>query len=44
MSRLAVMPIRPSQVILGKIAPYFLVASIDMIIVTMLGILLFSPG
>ena len=42
LEQLAVMPIRPSQVILGKISPYFLVASIDMIIVTVLGILLFD--
>ena len=42
LEQLAVMPIRPSRVILGKIAPYFLVASADMIIVTVLGILLFS--
>ncbi|HTQ94730.1 MAG TPA: ABC transporter permease, partial [Streptosporangiaceae bacterium] len=42
LEQLAVMPIRPSRVILGKIAPYFLVASIDMVIVTVLGILLFS--
>ena len=42
LEQLAVMPIRPSRVILGKIAPYFLVAALDMIIVTVLGILLFS--
>jgi ABC-2 type transport system permease protein len=42
LEQLAVMPIKPSQVILGKIAPYFLVAAADMIIVTVLGILLFS--
>src|SRR5204863_8933000 len=42
LEQLAVMPIRPSRVILGKIAPYFLVAAVDMIIVTVLGILLFS--
>jgi len=42
LEQLAVMPIKPSRVILGKIAPYFLVASVDMIIVTVLGILLFS--
>jgi len=42
LEQLAVMPIRPSRVILGKIAPYFLVASADMIIVTVLGIVLFS--
>lgn len=42
LEQLAVMPIRPSAVILGKIAPYFVVASIDMLIVTILGILLFD--
>jgi ABC-2 type transport system permease protein len=42
LEQLAVMPIRPSAVILGKIAPYFLLASIDMLIVTGLGILLFD--
>jgi ABC-2 type transport system permease protein len=42
LEQLAVMPIRPSAVILGKITPYFLVASIDMIIVTVLGVLLFD--
>ena len=42
LEQLAVMPIRPSQVILGKIAPYFLLASIDMIVVTVLGMVLFD--
>jgi ABC-2 type transport system permease protein len=42
LEQLAVMPIRPSQVILGKISPYFLVASIDMTVVTVLGMLLFG--
>ena len=42
LEQLAVMPIKPSRVILGKIAPYFLVASVNMIIVTVLGILLFA--
>ena len=42
LEQLAVMPIKPSTVILGKISPYFLVASIDMIIITTLGMLLFS--
>jgi ABC-2 type transport system permease protein len=42
LEQLAVMPIKPSTVILGKIAPYFLVASVDMLIVTVLGILLFG--
>lgn len=42
LEQLAVMPIKPSTVILGKISPYFLVASIDMIIITALGMLLFG--
>jgi len=42
LEQLAVMPIRPSTVIVGKIAPYFLLASLDMIVVTVLGILLFD--
>ncbi|GAA4489083.1 ABC transporter permease [Rhodococcus olei] len=42
LEQLAVMPIRPSQVILGKIVPYFLLASLDMIVVTVLGIVLFG--
>ncbi|MCH5643270.1 MULTISPECIES: ABC transporter permease [unclassified Gordonia (in: high G+C Gram-positive bacteria)] len=42
LEQLAVMPIKPSQVILGKIAPYFLLAAIDMIIVTLLGMWLFG--
>src|SRR5262245_60665781 len=42
LEQLAVMPIKPSAVILGKITPYFILASIDMIIVTVLGMLLFD--
>lgn len=42
LEQLAVMPIRPSTVIVGKIAPYFLLASLDMVIVTVLGIVLFD--
>ncbi len=42
LEQLAVMPIKPSQVILGKISPYFLVASVDMTVITVLGILLFN--
>jgi ABC-2 type transport system permease protein len=42
LEQLAVMPIKPSTVILGKISPYFLVASIDMIVVTGIGMLLFG--
>jgi ABC-type multidrug transport system permease subunit len=41
LEQLAVMPIRPSQVILGKISPYFVVASLDMAVITVLGIVLF---
>jgi ABC-2 type transport system permease protein len=42
LEQLAVMPIKPSTVILGKITPYFLLASLDMIVVTVLGIVLFG--
>ena len=42
LEQLAVMPIKPTQVILGKIAPYFLLASIDMIAITVIGMLLFK--
>ncbi len=42
LEQLAVMPIRPSTVILGKITPYFVLASFDMAVITALGILLFS--
>ncbi|WP_394554374.1 ABC transporter permease [Agromyces sp. MMS24-JH15] len=40
--QLAVMPLRASGVILGKITPYFLLASFDMALVTVLGLLLFG--
>jgi ABC-2 type transport system permease protein len=42
LEQLAVMPIRPSQVILGKITPYFVLASVDMVVITVLGIVLFD--
>jgi ABC-2 type transport system permease protein len=42
LEQLAVMPIKPSQVILGKISPYFVLASLDMTIVTVLGMALFG--
>ena len=42
LEQLAVMPIRPTSVILGKVAPYFLIASLDMVVVTVLGIWLFG--
>ena len=42
LEQLAVMPFRPVDVIIGKIAPYFLLAAIDMVIITVVGILLFG--
>jgi ABC-2 type transport system permease protein len=42
LEQLAVMPFRPVDVIVGKIAPYFLLASIDLVIVTVVGMLLFG--
>ena len=42
LEQLAVMPIKPSTVILGKITPYFLLACLDMIVVTVLGVVLFD--
>jgi ABC-2 type transport system permease protein len=42
LEQLAVMPIAPSQVILGKIAPYFVVGATDMAVITLLGIWLFG--
>ncbi len=42
LEQLSVMPIKPSTVILGKITPYFLVAAIDMVVVTLLGVFLFD--
>lgn len=42
LEQLAVMPLKPSTVILGKITPYFVLAAIDMVIVTILGITLFD--
>ncbi|HEY7009408.1 MAG TPA: ABC transporter permease, partial [Jatrophihabitantaceae bacterium] len=42
LEQLAVMPFRPSDVIIGKIAPYFVLAALDMVLVTVLGTLLFG--
>jgi ABC-2 type transport system permease protein len=42
LEQLAVTPLRPIDVIVGKIAPYFLVAVFDMVIVTVVGIYLFD--
>lgn len=41
LEQLAVMPFRPSDVIIGKVAPYLLLAGIDMVIVTVLGVTIF---
>jgi ABC-2 type transport system permease protein len=42
LEQLAVMPLRPRDVFLGKIAPYFLVAAVDMAIVVTVGVWLFG--
>ncbi|MEZ5376354.1 MAG: ABC transporter permease [Acidimicrobiales bacterium] len=42
LEQLAVMPLRPVDVIVGKIAPYFLVAVIDLAVVTLAGLWLFN--
>jgi ABC-2 type transport system permease protein len=42
MEQLAVMPFRPRDVFLGKIAPYLLIATLDMVIVVAAGMLLFD--
>ncbi|WP_240670758.1 ABC transporter permease [Actinoplanes solisilvae] len=42
LEQLAVMPLRPRDVFLGKIAPYFLVAALDLTVVVAAGTLLFG--
>lgn len=42
LEQLAVMPLRPRDVFLGKIAPYFLVAAVDLAVVVTAGTLLFG--
>jgi ABC-2 type transport system permease protein len=42
LEQLAVMPLRPRDVFLGKIAPYFLVATLDLAAVIVVGMLLFE--
>ena len=42
LEQLAVMPLSPIAVIVGKIAPYFILAAIDMVIVTVLAMVLFN--
>ena len=40
--QLAVMPFRPWDVIIGKIVPYLLLASLDMVVIVVVGTLLFG--
>lgn len=40
--QLAVMPFRPKDVFIGKIAPYFLIALVDIVLVLVIGIALFD--
>ncbi len=42
LEQLAVMPLRPRDVFFGKVAPYFLVAAVDLVIVLGIGTLLFG--
>jgi ABC-2 type transport system permease protein len=42
LEQLAVMPLRPADVFIGKVAPYFLVASLDLAVVVTAGTLLFG--
>ncbi|MGH2701641.1 MAG: ABC transporter permease [Actinomycetota bacterium] len=42
LEQLAVMPFRPRDVFVGKIAPYFLVAAIDLVVIIGIGALLFD--
>jgi len=42
LEQLAVMPFRASDVILGKIVPYLVIAAIDLVLVTAVGALLFD--
>ncbi len=42
MEQLAVMPFRPRDVFLGKIAPYLVIAAADMVVVVVVGMLLFD--
>jgi ABC-2 type transport system permease protein len=42
MEQLAVMPFRPRDVFVGKIAPYFAIAAIDMVVIVSVGMLLFD--
>lgn len=40
--QLAVMPFKPSDVFIGKISPYFLIAAVDILIILVIGTLVFD--
>jgi ABC-2 type transport system permease protein len=42
LEQLAVMPFRPRDVFLGKIAPYFLLACVDLVVIVLAGIYIFD--
>lgn len=42
LEQLAVMPFRPRDVLVGKIAPYFAVAALDLVVVVVAGVVLFD--
>ncbi|MGH3650289.1 MAG: ABC transporter permease [Acidimicrobiia bacterium] len=42
LEQLAVMPFKPQDVFIGKIAPYFLIAAIDIVIVLIIGTVVFD--
>jgi ABC-2 type transport system permease protein len=42
LEQLAVMPFKPKDIFIGKISPYFLIASIDIVLVLLIGTLLFD--
>ena len=42
LEQLAVMPFKPKDVFVGKIAPYFLIASLDIVLVLLIGTILFD--
>jgi len=42
LEQLAVTPLRPVDVIVGKIAPYFVVAVIDIVVITLVGLAVFD--
>ena len=42
LEQLAVMPLRPRDVFLGKVAPYFVVSTVDLVIIVIAGVLIFD--